>query len=259
MIWKMKFYDDVYLTGSYSRPYAEAMLAKASFARIHNATLYSNMHEHLKIKKVSNYFYGHSEERGRSFSLDVLNNFIRSGSLKIPDSELLTISLGSSDYKRLIDIEFINIVLTKAPSYDFQVAIICTLNEETNAYILRDKLHSIGYKDCIVHVAIPLQDVMHLISRSALFIGGDTGLSHFAVLSGIKSIIYAAGGHWGQFFPYPESFSNVLTIGSEDKSCFGCNHKCKFPRVKNKFPCMLGYNPAKVARLSVKFLTSKNT
>jgi len=263
MIWKMKFYDDIYLTGSYSRPYAEATLARAAFGRIHNATLYTNLHEQLKIKNVSNYFHGQSEGRGRAVSLDVLTDFIQSGSIEIPDGKLLTISLGASDYKRSIDVEFINIALTKAPSHNFQndcqVAIICTLKEKTDAYILQDKLQSIGYKDCAVHVAIPLQDVMHLISRSALFIGGDSGLSHFAVLSGIKSVIYAAGGHWGQFFPYPAGFSNVLTIGSEDKSCFGCNHKCKFSKVNNKFPCMLGYNPTSVERLIGKFLALKKT
>ena len=70
-----------------------------------------------------------------------------------------------------------------------------------------------------------IESIKHL-KRVSIYIGNDTGFSHFASLLVSKKIIIMGGGTFGRFFPWPTSTNQHLLFNKLD--CFDCGWNCKY-------------------------------
>jgi len=65
---------------------------------------------------------------------------------------------------------------------------------------------------------------MKLIDESSIYIGFDTGLSHYAVNKGIKSLIIVASGGGHKWFPYPKEIKKNETYWTYNTPCADCDY-----------------------------------
>ena len=84
-----------------------------------------------------------------------------------------------------------------------------------------------------------LVETLSLITRAEAVIGPETGLTHAAATWDRPTLILMGGGHWGRFFPYPESFSHQPFILRHPMPCYGCGWFCQYTLSRDKpYPCM---------------------
>jgi hypothetical protein len=65
---------------------------------------------------------------------------------------------------------------------------------------------------------------MKLIDESSIYIGFETGLSHYAVNKGIKSLIIVASGGGHKWFPYPRETKKNETYWTYNTPCADCDY-----------------------------------
>ena len=65
---------------------------------------------------------------------------------------------------------------------------------------------------------------MKLIDESSIYIGFETGLSHYAVNKGIKSLIIVASGGGHKWFPYPREIKKNETYWTYNTPCADCDY-----------------------------------
>lgn len=65
------------------------------------------------------------------------------------------------------------------------------------------------------------------LRRYPFYIGGDTGLSHFATLICQKVLVILGGGTFRRFFPWPLARNQHVLFHGMD--CFDCDWSCKHP------------------------------
>lgn len=68
------------------------------------------------------------------------------------------------------------------------------------------------------------QQSMKLIDESSIYIGFETGLSHYAVNEGIKSLIIVASGGGHKWFPYPSEIKKNETYWTYNTPCADCDY-----------------------------------
>jgi ADP-heptose:LPS heptosyltransferase len=68
------------------------------------------------------------------------------------------------------------------------------------------------------------QQSMKLIDESSIYIGFETGLSHYAVNKGIKSLIIVASGGGHKWFPYPREIKKNETYWTYNTPCADCDY-----------------------------------
>jgi len=73
---------------------------------------------------------------------------------------------------------------------------------------------------------ISFKDSINHLKRATIYIGNDTGFSHFASLMVSKVIIIIGGGTFERFFPWPSSANQHLIYNKLD--CFDCWWNCKY-------------------------------
>ena len=65
---------------------------------------------------------------------------------------------------------------------------------------------------------------MKLIDKCSMYIGFETGLSHYAVNMGIKSLIILASGGGHKWFPYPKDIKKNETYWTYNTPCADCDY-----------------------------------
>jgi len=65
---------------------------------------------------------------------------------------------------------------------------------------------------------------MKLIDKCSMYIGFETGLSHYAVNMGIKSLIILASGGGHKWFPYPKDIKKIETYWTYNTPCADCDY-----------------------------------
>ena len=71
---------------------------------------------------------------------------------------------------------------------------------------------------------LSISEIIYLISRSALFIGNDSGLFHIAKALDIPRVGIIGGGSFNLIHPYNNITNEKLIFSPQD--CFGCNWNC---------------------------------
>ncbi|HQM22934.1 MAG TPA: glycosyltransferase family 9 protein [Kiritimatiellia bacterium] len=65
------------------------------------------------------------------------------------------------------------------------------------------------------------------LRRYPYYVGGDTGLSHFATLVSQKVLVILGGGTFRRFFPWAQAKNQHVIFNGMD--CFDCDWSCKYP------------------------------
>ena len=65
---------------------------------------------------------------------------------------------------------------------------------------------------------------MNLIDKSSIYIGFETGLSHYAVNKNIKCLILLASGGGHKWFPYPKNIRKKETYWMYNTPCADCDY-----------------------------------
>jgi hypothetical protein len=76
-----------------------------------------------------------------------------------------------------------------------------------------------------------IQSAFREILGASLFVGNDTGFTHFAYLCGIPTVFIAGGGEEGRFCPwteYNESYGHTVEWVFNRMDCFGCGWDCVY-------------------------------
>ena len=63
---------------------------------------------------------------------------------------------------------------------------------------------------------------LSIISRAKLVVGNETGLTHFAWIMGVQTIMLYGGGHYGRFDPLKPTGQIIC----KKLDCYKCNWKC---------------------------------
>ena len=83
-----------------------------------------------------------------------------------------------------------------------------------------------------------LVESMSIIKNANFVIGNETGLTHFAYLNKIFTVVILGGGHYGRFLPLPFDFYIEPVIYNMD--CFECGWHCDKIDTNdlNQYPCI---------------------
>lgn len=73
---------------------------------------------------------------------------------------------------------------------------------------------------------LSIEESMSYIKTLDIFVGNDTGFTHFVSLFGGKTLIILGGGTFNSFFPWPSSTNQYLIYNKLE--CFNCFWKCKY-------------------------------
>ncbi len=69
-----------------------------------------------------------------------------------------------------------------------------------------------------------LREIAALMQGAAFYLGNETGGAHIAAAAGIPVFCIQGGGHYGRFFPYPDS---PLTVAITHRMpCYNCGWQC---------------------------------
>ena len=95
-----------------------------------------------------------------------------------------------------------------------------------------------------------LIELINIIANADIVLSNETSASHIAVATRTPSICLLGGGHYGRFQPYQvDSLSDddkkalPVVVACKDHSCFGCNWRCKYPLVNDRWCCIAEINP----------------
>ena len=99
---------------------------------------------------------------------------------------------------------------------------------------------------------------MNLINKSSIYVGFETGLSHYAVNKAIKSLILLAAGGGHKWFPYPKEIRKNETYWTYHTPCADCDYigenQCIF---KTRF-CIDNIFTKDLKKNFISFLNTKN-
>lgn len=94
-----------------------------------------------------------------------------------------------------------------------------------------------------VTVAIAAWSFAELIRRTRmarLVLSSDTGPAHLAALLGVAVIVALGGGHFGEFFPYPQqpAWSHIRVLWHR-RDCYFCSWDCPYLSAEVRtYPCI---------------------
>jgi ADP-heptose:LPS heptosyltransferase len=131
-------------------------------------------------------------------------------------------------------------------SQKWKVLLIGAKNQNANLTYLKNKRKNVS----IIAGNIKLNKLFSYFVHTKIFIGLDSGLSHFALKANKRNIILVGGGSYGMYFPIPGDKSTIYLTNRI--SCFGCDWKC----VHKKNLCLFDINISEVLNNMNKLITS---
>ncbi|NPA53712.1 MAG: glycosyltransferase family 9 protein, partial [Aquificae bacterium] len=92
-----------------------------------------------------------------------------------------------------------------------------------------------------------LLEAINIVQNAKLIIGNETGLTHLGYLSGIPTVCFLGGGHFGRFLPWKDFNSLVVPVYWDNTDCFQCKWMCEFVDLSKKEtpPCIYNINETK--------------
>ena len=85
-----------------------------------------------------------------------------------------------------------------------------------------------------------LSRLMDLMSGAALVVSNDSGPAHLAIALGAPTVVFAGGGHYGEFVPYPKELTPATArFLSVPLDCYHCFWNCTRKVERGAaFPCV---------------------
>jgi heptosyltransferase-2 len=98
----------------------------------------------------------------------------------------------------------------------------------------------VGYDHINLIGKTTFNELYDLIAKSKFIITNDSSPMHIGVLLNIPTIAIVSGGEYNSYCHYPEKYNNnLLTISSNDKSCYNCGWDCVYKKFDNTpFQCL---------------------
>ncbi|MFC2093350.1 glycosyltransferase family 9 protein [Bacteroidota bacterium] len=158
----------------------------------------------VKNKKVFNVF-----RTPKLFGNEILN-----------EDDYITVAPLPSDVKRGWGIKNFR-ELCKELSINSKVVLLGSNNDRK----ILDSISESNRKIINTAGLLKIYEVPSVISKSKLFIGNDSGLTHIALKLNIPMIAIIGGGNYGKFFPFVEKNSEVVYL-FDKMDCFGCEWDC---------------------------------
>lgn len=100
-----------------------------------------------------------------------------------------------------------------------KILILTSANQKIKA------IKDFGFLQNVVVNDTGLSNVANVLKGAKLFIGNDSGLTHFAVKLKVKTVAIIGGGTFGRYFPVPNS-EELTKYFYYKMDCFNCNWKC---------------------------------
>ena len=139
---------------------------------------------------------------------------------RLDDDEYITVAPLPSDIERSWGINNFK-ELCKELTKSFKVVLLGSENDREILDIISESNKKIINSAGILKIfEVPL-----VISKSRLFIGNDSGLTHIALKLDVSVIAIIGGGNYGKFFPFGEENPDVV-YHYDKMDCFGCEWKC---------------------------------
>lgn len=110
-------------------------------------------------------------------------------------------------------------------------SLISKINKNNKILILTSTIQKIkaikdfGFLKNVVVNDTGLANVANILKVAKLFIGNDSGLTHFAIKLKVKTVAIIGGGTFGRYFPVPKS-EEFAKYYYYKMDCFNCNWKC---------------------------------
>ena len=124
----------------------------------------------------------------------------------------ICISLGASaPFKKYPVLQLANVINSISSSYNANFKIIGSNDEISDYNVL---IEHIDNKDIVAGFVgrTTLSESCDIVLSSELLIANDTGMFHVGALAGIKTVCISNGTGLHAFVPYPEEFSNCITV-----------------------------------------------
>lgn len=100
---------------------------------------------------------------------------------------------------------------------------------------------------------LDLPSLARLISGARFFLGNDSGPSHLAAATGIKTFVITHGTSFIQYASYPEYLkAGYAAIHQDDASCFNCHGDCIYGMKNGIFPCIENISVEQARRIVLK-------
>ena len=225
-------FQTVVCPGSYWNAHAEGFMEKLTNAQVIKVSKRPSEHELYRITRSLDML--NLEKVGSTKNVTQENSF--ENVVGITDG--LVIAPGASDKRRSLEPQMLAEYVANEFSDFTKIYILGSKDQYSELISLQNELLEKDFQP-EVYCNLQLDKVEELLASSKSYIGADSGLSHLAAALGIDTYVFAAGGHWEQFFPYPPHYKNVVTYSSQMQSCFKCNHKCRFPLRQSRFKCVI--------------------
>ncbi|HSV30163.1 MAG TPA: glycosyltransferase family 9 protein, partial [Candidatus Omnitrophota bacterium] len=83
-------------------------------------------------------------------------------------------------------------------------------------------------------------ELIDVLKHAACVVTNDTGPGHLALGVGAPTVLFAGGGHYGTFVPYPEQIRPAKAVFlSREMDCYHCLWRCpKRASRDDAFPCV---------------------
>ena len=151
-------------------------------------------------------------------------NILRSPKLlsneNLNDDDYITVAPLPSDMKRSWGINNFK-ELCKELTKSFKIVLLGSENDREILDIISESNKKIINSAGILKIF----EVPSVISKSRLFIGNDSGLTHIALKLDVSVIAIIGGCNYGKFFPFGEENPDVV-YHYDKMDCFGCEWKC---------------------------------
>ena len=158
--------------------------------------------------------------------------------------------LGASTIHRTWPVNYFATITEELPN---KTILLCGSSEEKDLASAFIALYN-GNKNIVdITGGTTLIELINIITNADIVITNDTSASHIAVATRTPSICFLGGGHYGRFHPYQvDSLSDddrkalPIVFTSRNHSCFGCNWRCKYPLVNDRWRCIAEITPKDV-------------
>ncbi len=120
----------------------------------------------------------------------------------------------------------------------FRVVFVGTTTEASDVPRLSQFARKDGVVDLVGKTSVA--ELLDVMKHAAGVVTNDSGPAHLSIALGTPTVVIVGGGHFGGFFPYPESVAPATArFVAEEMECYHCFWRCPLRADRgDAFPCI---------------------